>query len=128
MRNHLLSSTTVTHPSYNANGQYTAPVLLFAFLIGLLCCKSHVVFVLLIYQYLGASSDNLCSTDVVVRNRSRSIHNVCSQSNVISMRPYLTQSEHASFVGLGEDPQVLAIRAPELFSVCPGTYQTCLSS
>lgn len=28
----------VTDPAYNASGQYTAPVLLFAFLIGLQCC------------------------------------------------------------------------------------------
>ena len=28
-----------THPAYNADGQYTAPVLLFAFLIGLQCCE-----------------------------------------------------------------------------------------
>lgn len=26
-----------THPSYNTDGQYTAPVLLFSFLIGLQC-------------------------------------------------------------------------------------------
>jgi hypothetical protein len=29
-----------THPDYNANGQYTAPVVLFAFLIGLQCCMA----------------------------------------------------------------------------------------
>lgn len=28
----------LTHPAYNADGQYTAPVILFAFLIGLQCC------------------------------------------------------------------------------------------
>ena len=31
-----------THPAYNADGQYTAPVLLFAFLIGLQCCEYRV--------------------------------------------------------------------------------------
>lgn len=29
---------SVTDPSYNSSGQYTAPVVLFAFLIGLQCC------------------------------------------------------------------------------------------
>ncbi|KAG6837726.1 hypothetical protein H0H93_003528 [Arthromyces matolae] len=57
-----------TAPSYNADGNYTAPVLLFSFLIGLQC-----------YGY-GAKT-------------------------------------FASFVGLGEDPQVLAQRAPDLFGV-----------
>lgn len=32
----------VTAPSFNSSGQYTAPVLLFAFLIGAQCCKSWV--------------------------------------------------------------------------------------
>lgn len=30
----------LTNPAYNFDGQYTAPVLLFAFLIGLQCCAS----------------------------------------------------------------------------------------
>ena len=32
------ASLLVTHPDYNADGQYTAPVVLFAFLIGLQSC------------------------------------------------------------------------------------------
>ena len=34
---------TVTAPSYNSGGQYTAPILLFSFLIGLVCCKFSVL-------------------------------------------------------------------------------------
>jgi len=35
----LKAWSLVTHPLYNSDGQYTAPVLLFAFLIGLQCCQ-----------------------------------------------------------------------------------------
>ena len=35
-----LIHTLVTSPSYNVDGQYTAPLLLFSFLIGLSCCQS----------------------------------------------------------------------------------------
>ncbi len=31
-----------THPDYNVDGQYTAPVILFAFLIGLQCCTYFI--------------------------------------------------------------------------------------
>ncbi|KIP11620.1 hypothetical protein PHLGIDRAFT_63436 [Phlebiopsis gigantea 11061_1 CR5-6] len=64
-----------THPTYNADGQYTAPVVLFAFLIGLQCSLTL--------------------------------------SSAI---------EAGVFVGLGEDPQVLAIRAPALFGLIAATY------
>ncbi|KAI5117779.1 hypothetical protein M0805_000422 [Coniferiporia weirii] len=67
-----------THPSYNTDGQYTAPVLLFAFLIGLQCSLT-----------LSSAVEAGVST---------------------------------IFVGLGEDPQVLAIRAPELFQLIQVTY------
>lgn len=67
-----------THPAYNADGQYTAPVLLFAFLIGLMCSLT-----------LSSAIEAGVST---------------------------------IFVGLGEDPQVLAIRAPELFSMIASMY------
>ncbi|KAJ3546584.1 hypothetical protein NM688_g5499 [Phlebia brevispora] len=67
-----------THPSYNADGQYTAPVVLFAFLIGLQCSLT-----------LSSAIEAGVST---------------------------------IFVGLGEDPQVLAIRAPELFGLIATTY------
>ncbi|KAI0745667.1 plasma-membrane choline transporter-domain-containing protein [Earliella scabrosa] len=67
-----------TNPSYNADGQYTAPVLLFAFLIGLQCSLT-----------LSSAIEAGVST---------------------------------IFVGLGEDPQVLAIRAPELFALIASTY------
>lgn len=33
-----LTFEAVTAPAYNAAGQYTAPILLFAFLIGTVCC------------------------------------------------------------------------------------------
>ncbi|KAH9946970.1 DUF580-domain-containing protein [Amylocystis lapponica] len=67
-----------THPSYNTSGQYTAPVLLFAFLIGLQCSLT-----------LSSAIEAGVST---------------------------------IFVGLGEDPQVLAIRAPALFGMIASTY------
>ncbi|RDB16947.1 Protein PNS1 [Hypsizygus marmoreus] len=68
----------ITAPSYNADGDYTAPILLFAFLIGLQCSLT-----------LSSAIEAGVST---------------------------------IFVGLGEDPQVLAIRAPELFGMIAVTY------
>ncbi|KIY53121.1 integral to plasma membrane protein [Fistulina hepatica ATCC 64428] len=67
-----------TSPAYNSNGQYTAPVLLFAFLIGIQCSLM-----------LASSIEAGVST---------------------------------IFVGLGEDPQVLANRAPQLFSKIASMY------
>ncbi|KAH7888708.1 plasma-membrane choline transporter-domain-containing protein [Phlebopus sp. FC_14] len=68
----------LTHPSYNANGQYTAPVVLFAFLIGLQCSLT-----------LSSAIEAGVST---------------------------------IFVGLGEDPQVLEMRAPDLFGMIAQRY------
>lgn len=34
---------TVTAPSYNTNGQYNAPILLFSFVIGFVCCKKLTI-------------------------------------------------------------------------------------
>ncbi|KAJ6593905.1 integral to plasma membrane protein [Mycena capillaripes] len=68
----------ITSPAYNADGNYTAPVLLFAFLIGLQCSLT-----------LSSAIEAGVST---------------------------------IFVGLGEDPQVLAIRAPALFALIAQTY------
>jgi len=68
----------LTHPSYNAEGNYTAPVVLFAFLIGLQCSLT-----------LSSAVEAGVST---------------------------------IFVGLGEDPQVLAVRAPALFALIAQTY------
>ncbi|KAJ3757933.1 plasma-membrane choline transporter-domain-containing protein [Lentinula raphanica] len=68
----------ITDPSYNSNGQYTAPVILFAFLIGLMCSLT-----------LSSAVEAGVST---------------------------------IFVGLGEDPQVLSIRAPALFGMIAETY------
>ncbi|KAL4073935.1 plasma-membrane choline transporter-domain-containing protein [Scleroderma yunnanense] len=67
-----------THPSYNSEGQYTAPVVLFAFLIGLQCSLT-----------LSSAIEAGVST---------------------------------IFVGLGEDPQVLAMRAPALFDMIAQRY------
>ncbi|KAJ8696215.1 pH nine-sensitive protein 1 [Pleurotus ostreatus] len=67
-----------TAPSYNADGQYTAPIVLFSFLIGLQCSLT-----------LSSAIDAGVST---------------------------------IFVGLGEDPQVLAARAPELFGMIAQHY------
>ncbi|KZV63816.1 DUF580-domain-containing protein [Peniophora sp. CONT] len=67
-----------TDPSYNADGQYTAPVLLFAFLIG---AQLHLT--------LASAIEAGVST---------------------------------IFVGLGEDPYVLAARAPALFDMIVQRY------
>ncbi|KAI0070632.1 DUF580-domain-containing protein [Panus rudis PR-1116 ss-1] len=67
-----------THPSYNVDGQYTAPVILFAFLIGAQCSLT-----------LSSAIEAGVST---------------------------------IFVGLGEDPGVLAVRAPALFGMIASTY------
>lgn len=68
----------ITAPSYNTDGQYTAPILLFSFLIGVQCSLT-----------LSSAIEAGVST---------------------------------IFVGLGEDPQVLALRAPELFGLIASTY------
>ncbi|KAJ7287527.1 DUF580-domain-containing protein [Mycena rebaudengoi] len=68
----------LTSPAYNADGDYTAPVILFAFLIGLQCSLT-----------LSSAIEAGVST---------------------------------IFVGLGEDPQVLAVRAPALFALIAQTY------
>lgn len=68
----------LTHPAYNADGQYTAPVVLFAFLIGLQCSTT--------------------------------------------MSTAIEAGVSTIFVGLGEDPQVLAARAPDLFRLIALTY------
>ncbi|KAG8917119.1 putative choline transporter, neither null mutation nor overexpression affects choline transport, partial [Tulasnella sp. 418] len=67
-----------TQPDYNNDGQYTAPVLLFAFLIGIQCSLT-----------LSSAIEAGVST---------------------------------IFVGLAEDPQVLAQRAPALFSMIAQRY------
>ncbi|KAF8625430.1 hypothetical protein AX15_005390 [Amanita polypyramis BW_CC] len=68
----------LTTPSFNGGGQYTAPILLFAFLIGVQCSLT-----------LSSAIEAGVST---------------------------------IFVGLGEDPQVLAIRAPTLFGLIATHY------
>ncbi|KDQ57627.1 hypothetical protein JAAARDRAFT_130142 [Jaapia argillacea MUCL 33604] len=67
-----------THPSYNDNGQYTAPVILFAFVIGAQC--------------------------------------------MLTLSSAIEAGVSTIFVGLGEDPQVLQARAPELFALIAETY------
>ncbi|KAF8161084.1 plasma-membrane choline transporter-domain-containing protein [Crassisporium funariophilum] len=67
-----------TAPAYNAGGQYTAPVLLFAFLIGLACSTT--------------------------------------------MSSAIEAGVSTIFVGLAEDPHVLAIRAPALFAMIADAY------
>ncbi|KAF8798723.1 integral to plasma membrane protein [Phlegmacium glaucopus] len=70
--------TRFTAPSYNTGGQYTAPILLFSFLIGLVCS--------------------------------------------MTMSSAIEAGVSTIFVGLGEDPQVLAIRAPSLFTMIADRY------
>ncbi|KZT10655.1 DUF580-domain-containing protein [Laetiporus sulphureus 93-53] len=67
-----------THPSYNTDGQYTAPVLLFAFLIGVQC--------------------------------------------MMTLSSVIEAGVSTIFVGLAEDPQILAMRAPALFGLIASTY------
>ncbi|KAI0062896.1 DUF580-domain-containing protein [Artomyces pyxidatus] len=67
-----------TNPTYNAEGQYTAPILLFSFVIGL---QLHLT--------LASAIEAGVST---------------------------------IFVGLGENPSILAMRAPELFSMIADRY------
>ncbi|KIY62144.1 DUF580-domain-containing protein [Cylindrobasidium torrendii FP15055 ss-10] len=67
-----------TEPSYNVDGQYTAPILVFAFFIGMMCSLT-----------LSSAIEAGVST---------------------------------IFVGLGENPEVLAIRAPALFAMIAQTY------
>ncbi|KAJ7462311.1 plasma-membrane choline transporter-domain-containing protein, partial [Mycena galericulata] len=74
----------ITAPAYNADGNYTAPVVLFAFLIGLQCSLT-----------LSSAIEAWSFDDV----------------NVFVL-----------FVGLGEDPQVLAMRSPALFGLIAQTY------
>jgi len=68
----------LTSPSFNADGQYTVPLVLFAFLIGVVCS--------------------------------------------LTMSSAIEAGVSTIFVGLGEDPQVLAIRAPELFGMIADRY------
>ncbi|KAJ3570358.1 hypothetical protein NP233_g4447 [Leucocoprinus birnbaumii] len=73
----------ITSPSYNADGQYTAPLLLFAFLIGISCS--------------------------------------------LTMSSAIEAGVSTIFVGLGEDPQVLQYRAPELFGMIASHYPHVVS-
>ncbi|KAG1731518.1 plasma-membrane choline transporter-domain-containing protein [Suillus paluster] len=68
----------LTHPAYNSDGQYTAPVVFFSFIIGLQCS--------------------------------------------LTMSTAIEAGVSTIFVGLGEDPQVLATRAPDLFGLIARTY------
>lgn len=57
LRNRYHRYRTVTHPAYNADGRYTAPVVLFGFIIGLQCCACFFFIpsiVLYDYQYSAA--------------------------------------------------------------------------
>ncbi|TYJ52097.1 protein PNS1 [Cryptococcus floricola] len=71
-----------TNPSYNSDGQYSAPVILFSFLIGL------------------------------------------TESNAISAA--IDAGVSTIFVGLGEDPMVLAERSPGLFEMIRQAYPRVL--
>jgi hypothetical protein len=84
-------SPSDTHPAYNVDGHYTAPVVLFAFLIGASCRASIPV---------------CCSL--------RSLKSICA---VLTLGSALEAGVSTIFVGLGEDPQIMAERSPALFSV-----------
>ncbi|KZV95008.1 DUF580-domain-containing protein [Exidia glandulosa HHB12029] len=73
-----------THPSYNVDGQYTAPVLLFAFFIGL--------------------------------------------TSTLTIASAVEAGVSTIFVGLGEDPHILAQRAPPLFAMIQQHYPQVVTS
>jgi len=58
----LTDDFEVTAPTYNGDGQYTAPVVLFAFLIGSMCCKSLVVikWAIKLTEKYNSYDDELC--------------------------------------------------------------------
>ncbi|THH19968.1 hypothetical protein EW146_g1298 [Bondarzewia mesenterica] len=87
-----------THPSYNSDGQYTAPILLFSFLIGAQLRKYQATCV--------PFTENLIKIRWIVLTLASAI-----EAGVSTI-----------FVGLGEDPGVLAIRAPELFGMIADRY------
>lgn len=58
------------------------------------------------------------SIDSIFSYRGWCLDNVCSTVFCASLSPLFTILGISSFVGLGEDPQVLSIRAPALFGVC----------
>lgn len=66
---------------------------------------------------LDISAWLFCSIDYVVRHRGWCIYYVCANLSLCIYRPIFSPPKKNSFVGLGEDPQVLAMRAPELFRV-----------
>jgi hypothetical protein len=87
---------------YNASGQYTAPVI-FAFLIGLRCCEL------------------LCEEAMISRVFSTvrwSFDHASLLRLFIKLLGVLYWYRGCRFVGIDEDPQTLAIRAPELFLMC----------
>lgn len=57
------------------------------------------------------------SVDFGLSNRSRCLDNVRTSLSVYRWSKCLTYFWFCRFVGLGEDPQVLAQRAPALFGV-----------
>ncbi|KAH7923257.1 hypothetical protein BV22DRAFT_1048322 [Leucogyrophana mollusca] len=76
---------------YNAEGQYTTPVALLAFLIGLQCCMVYV------------ASHVRCPAALLILHLSHAL-SFALEAGVSTI-----------FVGLDEDPQVLAVRAPALY-------------
>jgi hypothetical protein len=85
-------SPSDTHPAYNVDGHYTAPVVLFAFLIGASCRASIYLFAV------------ICGSLKCTRA-------------VLTLGSALEAGVSTIFVGLGEDPQIMAERSPALFSV-----------
>lgn len=116
----MKSLISATHPSYNVDGQYTAPVIMFAFLIGLQACKLLKNSGLI---HFGAHAYH-DSVHTFICHWSWSINNVSRKLILLAIdQGYWQLAFSIRFVGLGEDPGVLAIRAPELFGVCiPSSY------
>jgi len=109
--------TSVTAPSYNTGGQYTAPILLFSFLIGLVCCKSA----LLVERYAGWQIVTAMTMSSAIEAGVSTMWVVCRFRSSTKSIWLLDR-----FVGLGEDPQVLAIRAPSLFAVRALVCNNCM--
>ena len=77
-----------THPSYNTNGQYTAPVILFAFLIGLQCCKFYVRSI----RY-RTGNDLLVSFDALLCYRSWCVNHVSCRRGYLYLQPFSSSND-----------------------------------
>ncbi|KAJ9093201.1 hypothetical protein QFC21_006518 [Naganishia friedmannii] len=91
-----------TSPAYNANGAYTAPVILFGALIGL-------------NVGLAVSSAIVCFFSITAGDENKLTYS-------IFLWGYQDAGVSTIFVGLGEDPYILQERSPALFAEIQRVY------